>query len=88
MDFSGNNTPLNGGTYNPDGVTVADALSTATPHLPSNPVTPLTPASRVAPSAGAAPVAENDRSEQMGAAVPEQPFHHQQVQHHHHWDFG
>src|SRR5215468_7756462 len=87
-DVSGNNVPLNGGTYNPDGVTVADALSTATPPLPPTPVTPLTPASRVASAGAAAPIAENDQSEQMGAAAPEQPFHHQQVQHHHHWDLG
>src|SRR5262249_18950189 len=85
MDGSGNNVPLNGGTYNPDGVTVVDALSTATPPLPPAPVTPLTPASRVA-STGAA--AANDQSEQTGAAAPEQLFPHQQVQHHHHWDFG
>jgi trimeric autotransporter adhesin len=88
MDFSGNNAPLNGGTYNPDGVTVADALSTATPPLPPTPVTPLTPASPVASTGAAAPVAANDKSEQTGAAAPEQLFHHQQVQHHHHWDFG
>src|SRR5262252_9061017 len=88
MDFSGNNAPLNGGTYNPDGVTVADALSTATPPLPPTPVTPLTPASRVAPTGAAAPVAENDHSEQTGATAPELLFHHQQVQHHHHWELG
>jgi len=84
MDVSGNNVPLNGGTYNPDGVTVTDALSTATPPLPPTPVTPLTPASRVASSGGA----QNDQSELTGAAAPEQLIHHQQVQHHHHWDFG
>ena len=28
-DVSGNNVPVNGGTYNPDGLTVADVLSTA-----------------------------------------------------------
>jgi trimeric autotransporter adhesin len=44
-DVSGNNVPLNGGTYNPDGTTVADALSTATGPLPPPPVTPLTPVS-------------------------------------------
>jgi uncharacterized protein YeaO (DUF488 family) len=30
MDVSGNNIPVNGGTYNPDGLTVASALSGAT----------------------------------------------------------
>ena len=29
-DVGGNNLPLGGGTYNPDALTVADALSTAT----------------------------------------------------------
>src|SRR5215468_1806501 len=55
MDVSGNNVPLNGGAYNPDGTTVADALSTATGPLPPPPVTPLTPAAPAA--APAAPVA-------------------------------
>jgi hypothetical protein len=30
-DVGGNNIPVTGGTYNPDGLTAADALSTATP---------------------------------------------------------
>lgn len=30
-DVGGNNIPVTGGTYNPDGLTVADVLSTATP---------------------------------------------------------
>jgi trimeric autotransporter adhesin len=53
MDVSGNNVPLNGGTYNPDGTTIADALSTATAPLPPAPVSTLTPA----PAAPAAAVA-------------------------------
>ena len=48
-DVSSNNVPLNGGTYNTDGKTVAEALSTATGPLPPPSVTPLTPA---APAAG------------------------------------
>jgi hypothetical protein len=57
-DVSGNNVPLNGGTYNADGHTVAEALSTATPPLPPAPVTPLTPAAPAAPVvATAAPAA-------------------------------
>jgi hypothetical protein len=91
MDVSGNNTPLNGGTYNPDGVSVADALSTATPPLPPAPVTPLTPASPVAPAKPAAQVAANDQSDQSdqaAAALAEQHVHQHQVQQHHHWDFG
>jgi hypothetical protein len=48
-DVSSNNVPVNGGTYNTDGQTVAQALSTATGPLPPPSVTPLTPA---APSGG------------------------------------
>ena len=48
-DVSGNNVPLNGGAYNTDGKTVAEALSTATGPLPPASVIPLTPA---APSGG------------------------------------
>src|SRR5450631_2616711 len=56
-DVSGNNVPLNGGTFNADGQTVAEALNTATPPLPPAPVTPLTPAvpASTPPVAAAAP---------------------------------
>jgi hypothetical protein len=87
-DVSGNNVPLNGGTYNADGTTVADALSTATPPLPPPPVTPLTPAAgaiRVAQNAAAG--SADDHSAQVGAAGPEIALHHQ-PEHHHHWDFA
>ena len=57
MDVSGNNVPLNGGTFNPDGLTVADALSTATAPLPPAVVTPLTPADTAVVVAAAAPAA-------------------------------
>ncbi len=53
MDVSGNNVPLNGGAFNADGTTIADALSTATGPLPAPPATLLTP------SAPAAQVAAN-----------------------------
>src|SRR5437870_10648337 len=53
MDVSGNNVPLNGGTFNPDGTTIADALSTATAPLPPAPVSLLTPAAAVAAAAPA-----------------------------------
>jgi hypothetical protein len=53
-DVSGNNVPLNGGTYNADGATIADALNTATAPLPPAPVTLLTPVAP--PAAPAAPV--------------------------------
>jgi trimeric autotransporter adhesin len=57
MDVSGNNVPLNGGAFNPDGTTVADALSTATGPLPPASVSPLTPAAPVTEVANAAAVA-------------------------------
>src|SRR5215831_8056469 len=50
MDVSGNNVPLNGGTYNADGQTVVDALSTATGPLPPASATPLTPTAPAAHS--------------------------------------
>ena len=59
-DVSGNNVPLNGGTYNPDGTTIADALSTATAPLPPAPVsllTPATPAAASTPAAATTPAA-------------------------------
>jgi hypothetical protein len=84
-DVSGNNVPLGGGAYNPDGITVADALSTATPPLPPSPITPLTPTSPVTPVGPAARVAADDQSEQTGSVVPHQHLEHS---HHHHWDFG
>jgi hypothetical protein len=40
-DVASNNIPLNGDTYNADGVTIADALSTATGPLPPPPLTTL-----------------------------------------------
>ena len=65
MDVSGNNVPLNGGTYNPNGTTIADALSTATGPLPPAPVSLLTPASATAQP--------NDQSAQTNAAAPAAP---------------
>ena len=60
-DVSGNNVPLNGGTYNADGTTIADALSTATAPLPPAPVSLLTPVPVApvvqAPAVAAAPAA-------------------------------
>lgn len=47
MDVSGNNVPVNGGTFNPDGHTVLAALSNTTP--PPPPVTMLTPVAPTPP---------------------------------------
>jgi hypothetical protein len=68
MDVSGNNVPLGGGAFNPDGMTVAEALSTATGPLPPPPVSPLTPASPVTHVATAATFPTNDQPVQTAAA--------------------
>jgi hypothetical protein len=53
-DVGGNNIPVNGGTYNPDGLTVADVLSTAgTPA--ANAVVQNAPTAPAAPAAQSAP---------------------------------
>jgi hypothetical protein len=51
-DVGGNNIPVNGGTYNPDGLTVADVLSTAGTPAPVA-VAAVTPAAAPAPAATA-----------------------------------
>ncbi len=68
-DVSGNNVPLNGGTYNADGTTIADALSTATGPLPPAPASLLTPAAPAAQVAAAAPVAPAAASNAPAAPV-------------------
>src|SRR5216683_511473 len=70
MDVGGNNVPLNGGTFNPDGLTVADALSTATAPLPPAPVTPLTPADTAVVVAAADPAAAAPAAPAAAAAAP------------------
>src|SRR5215468_9365921 len=86
-DVSGNNVPLNGGTYNADGQTVADALSTATGPLPPAPATPLTPTAPAAHSnpivAGGAhdPEAGADHSAFFAAGQLGQGLHHHALQH-------
>ena len=84
-DVSGNNVPLNGGTFNADGLTVADALSTATAPLPPAPVTPLTPAppaappiaavvAATAPTAAAVAGADDHAHAAPGDAIDHQPL--------------
>jgi hypothetical protein len=68
-DVSGNNVPLNGGTFNADGTTIADALSTATGPLPPAPVSLLTP---TAPAAPAAPCADHSAGADPAAFDPHQ----------------
>jgi hypothetical protein len=64
-DVSGNNVPLNGGTYNTDATTIADALSTATGPLPPAPVSLLTPA-----TPAAAPAASGGDDDQPATGHP------------------
>jgi trimeric autotransporter adhesin len=103
-DVSGNNVPLNGGTFNADGTTIADALSTATGPLPPAPASLLTPASPVAQVATNAPVAPAAVSNapaapatiaDAGASATEGPagsgMHHQflaEAAHHFHYMWG
>jgi hypothetical protein len=54
-DVGGNNVPVNGGTYNPDGLTVADVLSTAGAPAAVAAATPA--ATAPAPAVAAAPAA-------------------------------
>ena len=58
-DVGGNNIPVNGGTYNADGLTVADVLSTAGAPAAVAAVAPATAAApaAAAPTAAAAPAA-------------------------------
>jgi hypothetical protein len=94
-DVSGNNVPLNGGTYNADGTTIAAALSTATGPLPPAPATLLTPAAPAAPAAQVAaapatPPAAPGGADDLVAAAVDPVAHHQQhfaeMAHHlHHW---
>jgi hypothetical protein len=66
-DVSGNNVPLNGGTFNADGTTIAEALGTATPPLPPAAVALLTPAAPV--QVATAPTSPNDPSCKPAAPV-------------------
>ena len=74
-DVSGNNVPLNGGTYNPDGATVADALSTATGPLPPAPVSLLTPAPPAAQPAQPAAASADDPSRSLQAVSSTADLH-------------
>jgi len=80
-DVSGNNVPLNGGTYNADGLTVAEALNTATPPLPPPSATPLTPA---APGPSSNPVVAGNNPHPGGGDDHSNPFAGQFDHGHHH----
>jgi hypothetical protein len=68
-DVGGNNIPVTGGTYNPDGLTLADVLSTATTPLPAAVPVAAAPAATPVAAAPAAP-AETAPVVQTAAAAP------------------
>jgi trimeric autotransporter adhesin len=86
-DVSGNNVPLNGGTFNADGTTIADALSTATGPLPPAPVSLLTPAApAAAPTVACAPPTAPAADHSVGADPTNGSGFANQQHHHHHFE--
>lgn len=89
-DVGGNNTPATGGTYNADGATVADVLSTAVATPAVAAAAPVTPApAPTAPTLPAAPAVQTVASAPPAAAdTPAVDPHHSLVpemaQHFHH----
>jgi hypothetical protein len=86
-DVGGNNTPATGGTYNADGMTVADVLSTAVAAPAVAAAAPVTPAP--APTAPTAPAVQTVASAPPAAAdpAPVDPHHSpvpEMAQHFHH----
>jgi hypothetical protein len=87
-DVSGNNVPLNGGTYNADGQTVADALSMATPPLPPPSATPLTPAANSNPVVAGGPGHDPQSAGHHSVSVAAVQFDHGGEHHAAHEHFG
>jgi hypothetical protein len=90
-DVGGNNTPATGGTYNADGATVADVLSTAVaaPAVAANaPVTPTAPTAPTPPAAPAVQTAANTPA--TPDAAPADPHHSPvpEMAHHFHHMWG
>jgi hypothetical protein len=96
-DVGGNNIPVNGGTYNADGLTVADVLSTAGAPAPAAvaaavpaPAAPAAaaPVAAAAPAAPAATLAAADAGTHDAGthdvAPPTVEIHHDAGQHFHH----
>lgn len=82
-DVGGNNIPVNGGTYNPDGLTVAEVLSTAgTPAA----VAAVTPASTPAATVSTTLVANDAGTHDVALTTPE--LHHVDAGHHFHHMWG
>jgi hypothetical protein len=69
-DVGGNNIPVTGGTYNPDGLTLAEVLSTATPDPAVAAATPAPAAATAATTAAAALPA----ADAPAAAAPAAPI--------------
>jgi hypothetical protein len=72
-DVGGNNIPVTGGTYNADGLTVADALSTAVAApavaVAATVAAPAAPVVQTAASATPAPAAQADAAVHHGPAA-------------------
>jgi hypothetical protein len=85
-DVGGNNTPVTGGTYNPDGLTVAEVLSTA--GAPAA-VAAATPAAATAPATAATTLAVNDAgTHDFAPAVETHDVAHIDAVHHFHHMWG
>jgi hypothetical protein len=88
-DVGGNNVPVNGGTYNPDGLTVAEVLSTAGTPAAVAAATPAA-AQAEAPAATTAPaaalVAADEGTHDAPITAPE--IHHSDAGHHFHHMWG
>jgi hypothetical protein len=86
-DVGGNNIPINGGTYNPDGLTVAEVLSTAGTPAAVAAATPAAaqPEAPAAPAAAAVPATLADvdtGTHDVALTTPE--IHHSEGHHFHH----
>jgi hypothetical protein len=85
-DVGGNNIPVNGGTYNADGLTVADVLSTAgapAAVAAAAPAVAAAPAAAVASAAPAATLAAADAGTHDVAPTTVE-IHHDVAHHFHH----
>lgn len=91
-DVGGNNIPVTGGTYNPDGLTVADVLSTATAAVAATANADTAQPAATAPTAAATPaattnVAVADTATHDVAPAPEvhEAAIHEMAHFHHMW---
>jgi hypothetical protein len=90
-DVGGNNIPVTGGTYNPDGLTVAEVLSTAGAVVASASIAPATANAAAGNNASAAAPADlvaahsEPAADDAGAAVAAHHHHHHQTHFEHMW---